>query len=58
MTILINLCQKCSEENISITFLGISEKFNTELVEVVAKMRGCNYYVIRNEKDIKKYLID
>ena len=52
------LCQKSSEENIFITFLGISEQFNTELVEQVAKMRGCNYYVIRNEEDIQKYLID
>ena len=52
------LCQKSSEENIFITFLGISEQFNTQLVEQVAKMRGCNYYVIRNEEDIQKYLID
>ena len=53
-----NLCKKCSEENIFITFLGISEDFNTELVEKVADMRGCNYYIIRNEKDIQRYLID
>ena len=53
-----NLCRKCSEENIFITFLGISEDFNTDLVEKVADMRGCNYYVIRNEKDIQRYLID
>ena len=53
-----NLCKKSSEENIFITFLGISEDFNTELVEKVADMRGCNYYVIRNEKDIQRYLID
>ena len=52
------LCLKSSEENIFITFLGISENFNTELVEQVAKMKGCNYYVIKDEKDIKKYLID
>jgi uncharacterized protein YegL len=53
-----DLCLKSSEENIFITFLGISEQFNTELVEQVAKMRGCNYYVIKNEEDIQKYLID
>ena len=53
-----DLCKKSSEENIFITFLGISEDFNTELVEKVADMRGCNYYVIRNEKDIQRYLID
>ena len=53
-----DLCRKCSEENIFITFLGISEDFNTELVEKVADMKGCNYYVIRNEKDIQRYLID
>ena len=33
------LCQKSSEENIFITFLGISEQFNTELVKQVAIMR-------------------
>jgi hypothetical protein len=27
-------------------------------VEKVADMRRCNYYVIRNEKDIQRYLID
>ena len=27
-----NLCQQISEENIFITFLGISEQFNTKLV--------------------------
>ena len=54
----IKLCEKSSNSNIFITILGISRNFNTKLAEDIAHMRGCNYYIINNEDDIKKYLID
>jgi len=54
----INLCKVMSNENIFLTILGISESFNTDLTELVSKIKGCNYYVILNDSDMKKYLID
>ena len=53
-----SLCKEMAENNIFLTILGISESFNTELTEKVSKIKGCNYYVILNESDMKKYLID
>jgi len=46
------------DNNIFLTILGISESFNTELTESISKIKRCNYYIILNEKDVKKYLID
>ena len=54
----INLCKVMSNENIFLTILGISESFNTDLTELISKIKGCNYYVILNDSDMKKYLID
>ena len=54
----INLCKVMSNENIFLTILGISESFNTDLTELISKIKGCNYYVILNDTDMKKYLID
>ena len=54
----IKFCKEMAENNIFLTILGISEEFNTDLTETVSKIKGCNYYVILNETDMKKYLID
>ena len=54
----IDLCKEMSDNNIYLTILGISESFNTNLTELISKMKGCNYYIILNEADMKKYLID
>lgn len=54
----INLCKEMSDNNIFLTILGISAYFNTDLTELISKMKGCNYYIILNEADMKKYLID
>ena len=54
----IDLCKEMADNNIFLTILGISESFNTELTESISKIKGCNYYIILNERDMKKYLID
>ena len=53
----INLCRQISKEKIYLTILGISDQFNTELVEEIAHIEGSNYYVITKMGDIDKYLI-
>ena len=54
----IDLCKNMPKNNIFLTILGISESFNTELTELISKEKGCNYYIISNDTDMKKYLID
>ena len=54
----IKFCKEMADNNIFLTILGISEEFNTGLTEIVSKIKGCNYYVILNDTDMKKYLID
>ena len=54
----IELCKEMADNNIFLTILGISESFNTELTESISKIKGCNYYIILNARDMKKYLID
>lgn len=54
----IDLCKEMADNNIFLTILGISEEFNTELTEGISKIKGCNYYIILNDSDMKKYLID
>ena len=53
-----NLCKEMANNDIFLTILGISDSFNTELTELVSKEKGCNYYIILNDTDMKKYLID
>ena len=53
----IELCHKMSKEQIYLTILGISNRFNTELADEVSNIKGSNYYVITNLEDIDKYLV-
>ena len=45
-------------KNIGITFLSISKESNTNLVDYCSSFYNNNYYLIQNEKDIEKYLIN
>ena len=45
-------------KNIGITFLSISKEANTSLVDYCSSFYNNNYYLIWNEKDIEKYLIN
>ena len=54
----INLCHQISKEKIYLTILGISNSFNTELVEEIAHIKGSNYYVITKVNEIEKYLVN
>ena len=55
---LTNFCKKISLEGIYVTILGISNEFRTDLAEMTSHIKGANYVVIRESKDINKYLVE
>ena len=55
---LTNFCEKISLEGIYITILGISSNFRTDLAEMTSHIKGANYVVIKESKDINKYLVE
>jgi len=55
---LTEFCEKISEEGIFISILGISSSFRTNLAELTSHVKGANYVVIKDIKDINKYLVE
>jgi hypothetical protein len=55
---LTQFCEKISEEGIYVTILGISSDFRTDLAEMTSHVKGANYVVIKEIKDISKYLVE
>ena len=55
---LTKFCEKISEEGIYVTILGISSHFRTDLAEMTSHVKGANYVVIKEIKDISKYLVE
>ena len=55
---LTEFCEKISEEGIYISILGISSSFRTDLAELTSHVKGANYVVIKEIKDINKYLVE
>ena len=48
---LLGLTKKNSESKIYTTFIGIGIDFNTNLIESITKIRGCNYYSVHSYKE-------
>ena len=55
---LTKFCEKISLEGIFVTILGISNNFRTDLAEMTSHIKGVNYVVIKESKDINKYLVE
>ena len=55
---LTKFCEKIAKEGIYITILGISNEFRTDLAELTSNIKGANYVVIKESKDIIKYLVE
>ena len=49
---LTKFCEKISNEGIYVTILGISSSFRTDLAEMTSHIKGANYVVIKESKDI------
>jgi Ca-activated chloride channel family protein len=47
---LAGMTKKNSKNGIYTTFIGIGVDFNTELIELMTKIRGANYYSVHSEK--------
>lgn len=50
---LLGTLEKNSEDNIFTTFIGIGVDFNTELVEIISKVKGANYYSVHSSSEFK-----
>ena len=55
---LTKFCEKISLEGIYVTILGISNSFRTDFAEMTSHIKGANYVVIKESKDINKYLVE
>ncbi len=47
-----------ADDNIYTTFIGIGVDFNTELVELITKIRGANYYSVHSSREFKERMDD
>ena len=47
-----------ADQGIYTTFIGIGVDFNTELVESISKIKGCNYYSVHSAKEFKSRMDD
>lgn len=48
----------CEDEGISLTIIGISTDFKSQVCESLKEVRGFNYFCAVNENDIKKYVFE
>ncbi|MFH1848750.1 MAG: VWA domain-containing protein [archaeon] len=48
---LLDILRDNSDDGIYTTFIGIGVDFNTELVEMITKTRGANYYSVHSARD-------
>lgn len=51
---LAGMIDKNAEKSIYTTFVGVGVDFNTELIELMTKVRGANYYSVHSEKQFKE----
>ena len=56
--VLKGISKDAESKKIGITFLAISREANTNLVDYCSSFYDNNYYLIRDENDIEKYLIN
>lgn len=47
-----------ADKGIYSTFIGIGVDFNTQLIEIMTKIKGANYYSVHSSSDFKKRLVD
>ncbi|HPS90609.1 MAG TPA: VWA domain-containing protein [Methanothrix sp.] len=47
-----------ADQGIYTTFIGIGVDFNTELIESISKIKGCNYYSVHSAKEFKSRMDD
>ena len=55
---LLGMTENNSENKLYSTFIGIGVDFNTELIEIITKIRGVNYYSVHSSKEFEKRMDD
>ncbi|KAJ5067096.1 calcium-activated chloride channel regulator [Anaeramoeba ignava] len=51
---LFTLARKASEKAIFTTFIGIGVDFNVELIDIITKTKGANYYSVNSSSEFKR----
>ncbi|KAJ5078364.1 inter-alpha-trypsin inhibitor heavy chain h3 [Anaeramoeba ignava] len=51
---LFSLTKKSAEKKIYTTFIGVGVDFNTELIDVITKTKGANYYSVNSSSEFKR----
>jgi Ca-activated chloride channel family protein len=47
-----------ADQGVYTTFIGIGVDFNTELIESISKIKGCNYYSVHSAKEFRTRMDD
>lgn len=55
---LLGMAKSNSENNLYSTLIGVGVDFNTELTEVITKIKGANYYSVHSSEEFKKRMDD
>ncbi len=55
---LLGITKNNSENKLYSTIIGIGVDFNTELIEIITKIRGANYYSVHSSKEFKTRMDD
>ncbi|MFK5976455.1 MAG: thiosulfate oxidation carrier protein SoxY [Sulfurovum sp.] len=53
---LFSMVKRASKKSIYTSFIGVGVDFNSDLVEIVTKTSGANYYSVHSSKDFEKRL--
>jgi Ca-activated chloride channel homolog len=51
---LAGIIERNAESRIYTTFIGIGVDFNTELIDLITKVKGANYYSVRSPKEFRQ----
>lgn len=55
---LFGMFEKNSKDKLYTTFIGMGVDFNTELIEIITKIRGANYYSVHSASEFTKRMDD
>ncbi len=55
---LINMVERNADSRIYTTFIGIGVDFNTELIDMITKTKGANYYSVHSPRQFRERMAD
>lgn len=55
---LLHMVESNAENGIHTTFVGMGLDFNTELIDIISKVRGANYYSVHSADEFNQRMVD